>query len=128
MRARARVLIYGEMMSTDTYGPAAPAAPVKQAPRRGAGRPPAPNPFLPITREVIDLARGGAPEDSRGRSVPFALESGERYQTRANRIRRQLTAAGRAHGEADGRGPYWIRRDIEENPDGTYTLTVWARL
>jgi hypothetical protein len=109
--------------------------PVPQKPRQGAGRPKAPNPFLADVRVIA-----GKLNERTGKAMAvretFTLDAsrGETLAQRRGRVRRQLTAAGKAIAAERGRAdPYLIGMDISESYDATpecgtlYVLTFWDR-
>ncbi len=119
-------------MSTETYEFRA-AVPRKQAPRAGAGRPAEPNPFIEAVARVA-----GKTQVVDGRTVPLAAETafvldaehGETLKQRWDRIRRQLTAAGKQVAADHERGRYYIidRSQVELNEAaGVYTFSFWDK-
>ena len=114
--------------------------PVPQKPRQGAGRPAEPNPFLADVRVIAGKLNERTGQAMAVRET-FTLDAsrGETLAQRRGRVRRQLTAAGKAiaaeHGRAD---PYLIGMDISESADApnpflprgggqSYVLTFWDR-
>lgn len=115
--------------------------PVKQKPRQGAGRPKAPNPFLADVRVIAGKLNERTGQAMAVRET-FSLdaERGETLDQRRGRVRRQLTAAGKAIAAEHGRAePYLIGMDISESGDAPnpflppalreplYALTFWDR-
>ncbi len=107
--------------------------PRKQAPRAGAGRPAAPNPF---TEAVARIA--GKTQVVDGQSMPLAAETafvldaehGETLKQRWDRIRRQLTAAGQEVAREHERGERYTidRSPVEFNEAaGVYTFSFWDK-
>ncbi len=114
-------------MSTETYSEAVDVAPVKRVARKGAGRRPAPNPFIDSVRLVIG---NGA---TKGRGFSLDAERGETLKQRHGRVRRALTAAGVEIANEQGRGePYRIGMAIEPNAEGSgvsgdYIVKFWDK-
>jgi hypothetical protein len=108
--------------------------PAPQAPRRGAGRRPDPNPFLDSVRAIA-----GTLNDATGQALcaretlTLNAQRAETLKQRSSHVRRKLTAAGKIvaaeHGRTD---PYLIGMSISENDaipgcEPTYTLVFWDR-
>ncbi len=105
--------------------------PVKQAPRKGAGRRPDPNPFIADVRVIAGKLNERTRQALTVRET-FTLnaERGETLKQRSARTRRQLTAAGKIVAAERGQtSPYLIGMHIAESGDvpGVFVLTFWDR-
>ena len=115
-------------MSTETYSEPVDVEPVKRVARKGAGRRPAPNPFIDSVRLVA-----GHPSIVKGRGFSLDSERGETLKQRHGRIRRWLTAAGVEIASEQGRSePYRIGMAIEPNTEGSgvvgdYIVKFWDK-
>lgn len=104
--------------------------PVKQAPRKGAGRRPDPNPFIADVRVIA-----GKLNERTGQAMTVretgALDERETLKQYSARTRRQLTAAGKIVAAERGRDtPYLIGMNIaadEHDGPGSFVLTFWDR-
>lgn len=103
------------------------ATPVKRPGRQGAGRKPAPNPFLDQVRAIVGQTTESGEPVARKTPVTLDAEHGESYKTRYSRIRRQLTAAGKLVAQEKGApDAYAIAMDLP-NTGQAMTLTIWHR-
>lgn len=112
-------------MTTETYEFRA-TEPVRRAPRKGAGRRPAPNPFIDGVRSIAGQTDGsGAPLTL---AAPFTLdhEHGETLKQRSARIRRNLTAAGKLIAVERDVQSYAIGMVVEQDGDA-YVVKFWDR-
>lgn len=110
--------------------------PVKQAPRKGAGRRPDPNPFIADVRVIAGKLN---PRTGQAMTVreTGALDERETLKQYSARTRRQLTAAGKIVAAEHGRDtPYRIGMNVAVDFDSwsesqqaytTFVLTFWDR-
>ena len=109
--------------------------PPRQAPRRGAGRRPDPNPFLDGVRSVAGIRSRTTGQALCAReTLTLNAERGETLKQRSSHVRRKLTAAGKIVAAEHNRAePYLIGMSITESYDATpecgptYVLVFWDR-
>ena len=112
--------------------------PVKQAPRKGAGRRPDPNPFIADVRIIAGQLNERTQQAMTVRqTLTLNAERGETLKQRSARVRRQLTAAGKIVAAERGQtSPYLIGMNIAVDFDSwsesqqaytKFVLTFWDR-